>query len=291
MTTPSNATDTLAQDAALNEPLQRVAYEAGMLLGLEATRDEQAYHRRRLTRHQYWIDGYGTIAGMRVHPGNAPGRTEIRVGPGLGIDMLGREVLVGETYCIHLEEWLEHASDVTIADGLTNPGGPTDLTLIVSVRHSDCLVEPQQTLARRLNFGTDAVRFGRARDAIFLDLSTQEPRVIADGFRPWGNHRDLAAIADGDLALSDTERASIAAAAGAEARELDLKARLLNSFEPGDADPGIIAAERERRARLLLAHVILSNFSEADRSFGAVEIDNLVRPFLMTARHYAHLGA
>ena len=46
---------TLEQDDQLAEPLRRVSYEAGMMLGLEATRDEQAYHRRRLTRHQYWL--------------------------------------------------------------------------------------------------------------------------------------------------------------------------------------------------------------------------------------------
>ena len=39
---------TLEQDDQLAEPLRRVAYEAGMMLGLSATRDEQAYHRRRL---------------------------------------------------------------------------------------------------------------------------------------------------------------------------------------------------------------------------------------------------
>ena len=32
---------TLEQDATLDETLRRVAYEAGMMLGLEATRDEQ----------------------------------------------------------------------------------------------------------------------------------------------------------------------------------------------------------------------------------------------------------
>ena len=39
---------TLEQDATFDEPLRRVAYEAGMMLGLEATREEQQYHRRRL---------------------------------------------------------------------------------------------------------------------------------------------------------------------------------------------------------------------------------------------------
>ncbi len=293
MTIEDDGTRTLAQDAALNEPLERVSYEAGMLLGLEATRDEQAYHRRRLTRHQYWINGFGTIAGMRVRLGDRADRTDILVTPGLGVDMLGREVLIDETYCIDLAEWLQHAPAVLIADGLVDvAAGGQDLVLIVSVRHSDCAVQPQQTLARRLNFGTDAVRFGRARDAIALEFSTGEPAEIGDGFRPWGNHRDLAAIPAADLALSAVEQARIAAAVDAEARELDLKARLLNAFEDGgDPDPRIIAAERERRARLLLAHVILRNFNAETKAFDAVDIDNLVRPFLFTARGYAHLRA
>ncbi|MDV7400323.1 hypothetical protein RZS08_53405, partial [Arthrospira platensis SPKY1] len=57
---------TLEQDARLDDPLRRVAFEAGMMLGLEAVRDEQQYHRRRLNRQQYWLHGYGTLAGMRV---------------------------------------------------------------------------------------------------------------------------------------------------------------------------------------------------------------------------------
>jgi len=36
------------------------------LLGVEATRDEQDYHRRRLVRHQYWLHGSGTVAGLAV---------------------------------------------------------------------------------------------------------------------------------------------------------------------------------------------------------------------------------
>ena len=42
----------LEQDATLDSPLRKVAYEAGMLLGLEATQEEQDYHRRRLTPGQ-----------------------------------------------------------------------------------------------------------------------------------------------------------------------------------------------------------------------------------------------
>src|SRR5262245_20847128 len=104
---------TLEQDATLAEPLRRVAYEAGMMLGLEATRDEQAYHRRRLNRHRYWMDGYGTLAGMRVtmasldRPSESGGvLVRLIVTPGIGIDGLGREVLIHESYCVNLRDWL-----------------------------------------------------------------------------------------------------------------------------------------------------------------------------------------
>ena len=46
--------------------LKRVNYAPGMLLGIEATLAEQDYHRRRATRHGYWLHGAGTVAGLRV---------------------------------------------------------------------------------------------------------------------------------------------------------------------------------------------------------------------------------
>ena len=42
---------TLEADAEFTDPLERVAYASGMMLGLDAIRDEQHYHRRRLSRH------------------------------------------------------------------------------------------------------------------------------------------------------------------------------------------------------------------------------------------------
>ncbi len=59
----------LLPDSQFQEPLARVSYQPGMLLGLEATRAEQDYHRRRLNRHQYWLHGSGTVCGLRVHAG------------------------------------------------------------------------------------------------------------------------------------------------------------------------------------------------------------------------------
>ena len=80
-----------------------------MLLGIEATFAEQDYHRRRATRHGYWLNGAGTVAGLRVSlqskdPGNDTENVRVRlvVSPGIGVDGLGRELSVAEPHCVDL---------------------------------------------------------------------------------------------------------------------------------------------------------------------------------------------
>jgi hypothetical protein len=58
--------DELATDAQFQDTLERVSFQPGILLGSEALNAEQAYHLRRLTRHQCWLIGPGTVFGLRV---------------------------------------------------------------------------------------------------------------------------------------------------------------------------------------------------------------------------------
>ena len=58
--------DELATDAQFQDTLERVSFQPGILLGSEALNAEQAYHVRRLTRHQRWLIGPGTVFGLRV---------------------------------------------------------------------------------------------------------------------------------------------------------------------------------------------------------------------------------
>ena len=134
---------TLKEDNELDEPLRRVSYEAGMMLGLDATRAEQAYHRRRLTRHQYWLHGYGTLAGLRVSmdPADHPNNTDdilvrLHVNPGIAIDGLGREIVMHETYCINLRQWFEAQTEAELLEGFDNSNNL--LWLKVTARQKDC---------------------------------------------------------------------------------------------------------------------------------------------------------
>ena len=296
---------TLEQDAQLAEPLRRVAYEAGMMLGLEATRDEQAYHRRRLNRHRYWMHGYGTLAGMRVTKSSRPAegptqpaKVRLLVSPGVGIDRLGREVLIHETYCIDLGEWLDAQTETHLREGYDDDADT--LWLKICVRQKDCPVAQQPVLARKLNLSTDAVEPSRNAEGIRLELVPEIPEDAAASYQPWGCHEAIEnadrALADAPLALTAAEQATVAAvnpATDAEAAaQLALHARLLFALDASGVSAGVLHDELEIGARLLLARVSITvtDINAIVVNPDLVSINNLVRPFLTTASQQAWLA-
>ena len=287
---------TLKQDAELAEPLRRVAYEAGMMLGLEATRDEQAYHRRRLTRHQYWLHGYGTLAGMVVsqspdsHDNDTDDLTvRLMVSPGIGIDGLGREVLIHETHCINLGEWLAAQTESHLREGYID--GDDLLWLKVYVRQKDCPVAKQPVAARKLNMGTDAVQPSRISDSIRLELIPEPPGDPVSPDALWSGQQVLSEDLP-DLSQSEQDYLQQVTDANADAgAQLGLHARLLHALDNG-LDSRDLDNQLEDGARLLLAHINISvtDINDITVNPELIEINNLVRPFLMTASQLAWLA-
>lgn len=287
---------TIKQDAELAEPLRRVAYEAGMLLGLEATREEQAYHRRRLNRHQYWLHGYGTLAGMRVSqaPDSHDNETDpvtvrLMVGPGLGIDGLGREVLVHETHCINLGDWLAAQTESHLREGYVDADAL--LWLKVYVRQKDCPVAKQPVAARKLNLGTDAVQPSRISDSVRLELVAEVPDDAGDPNPLWSGQAELAEDVP-ELTEPEQDYLDQVTAANAEAgAQLALHARLLHAMDAG-LDSRNLSQALEQGARLLLATVSIrvTDINAILVNPELIEINNLVRPFLMTASQLAWLA-
>jgi len=300
--THNHDTPTLEQDARFDEPLRRVAYEAGMLLGLEATRDEQEYHRRRLTRQQYWFHGFGTLTGMAVSiapassPNGDPTKTRVIVGPGLGIDGFGREVLVREPYCIDLGDWLKAQSETRLREGYDESPDPNVLWLKVTVRYQDCAVAAQPVLARKLNLSTDAVQPSRTADSVLLEMTPELPVAADTRFQPWAAHPPLS---DDMPALTPAEQAVISAAPNAAAQQqLQLHARLLHALDGVSLNAQTSIDDLARGAQLLLARISiqmpdLSTILNADENEEVVNpnnisVNNLVRPFLTTATQLAY---
>jgi len=301
MSSSDQDTSTLKQDAGLDEPLRRVAYEAGMLLGLEATREEQGYHRRRLTRAQYWLHGAGTVAGLLVRvtpvppaagaPTGTAARVRVLVGAGIGIDGLGRELLVHETHCLDLADWLGAQDQGQLRDGFDDVSDV--LTLRVSARYQDCAVAAQPVLARKINLGTDAVQPSRIADNVLLELAVEPPGTAAR-WRPWPLHPAL------DGALTSREQAARDALDPADPALawapdlLNLRLRLLHLFDD-DWHPPELLPELVERARLPLARLRIATADPAaiadSLTAAMVSVDNLSRPFLPTAAQLAYLAS
>lgn len=288
---------TLKQDNQVEEPLRRVLYEAGMMLGLEATRDEQAYHRRRLTRHQYWLHGYGTLAGLLINkdPASHTNDTDdilvrLHVNPGIAIDGLGREILVHETYCINLRQWLDAQSEAALLDGFDSSSNL--LWLKVTVRQKDCPLAQQPVLAKKLNISTDAVQPSRSADSVQLELIPELPPAADERYTPWAGHTP---VADATPTLSDTEQqllSDLEASNPAAAAQLRLHAKLLHALDENNIATRNLADELEVGARLLLARVSLSTTDVNSITVNPelISINNLVRPFLSTASQLAWLN-
>ncbi len=295
MSATTDDLSTLQEDASFDEPLRRVSYEAGMMLGLEATRDEQRYHRRRLSRHQYWMHGYGTVAGMAVSKdpedhSNAtdPIGVKLLVSPGMGIDGLGREILIHETYCINLREWLDAQSESHLREGYSDADDL--LWLKVCVRQKDCEVAAQPVLARKLNLSTDAVQPSRIADSVQLELIPALPLADDDRYLPWAQHPAVASTTTG---LSTAEQDEIDnAATPAEADLLSLHARLLHALDSSGVDTDMLAEELEEGARILLAHISLevTDINAIVVNPRRISINNLVRPFVVSASQLAWLA-
>jgi hypothetical protein len=296
MTTTIDDVDTLEQDAEFDAPLRRVAYEAGMLLGIEATRDEQAYHRRRQNRQQYWLHGCGTLTGMAVSidpaTSTTPAQNElvrIIVSPGVGIDCFGRELLIHEPYCINLADWLEAQSDTELREGFSSADNL--LTLHVYARHEDCAVAAQPVLARKLNLSTDAVQPSRFADSVMLDMAAELVPPADARYQPWANHDPVDDVLPAGLTQSEVD-AITAAGTGNSGQQLRLHARLLHALDDSGVTTTSAIEDLQRSARLLLARISIS-VADIDNIIvnpTLISVNNLVRPFLTTPSQLALLA-
>lgn len=283
-------------DTDFASALERAAYAAGMMLDLETIRAEQDYHRRRLNRHRYWFAGSGTLVGLAVTlradeppngTDNAP--VEIVVGPGAGIDGLGRDFILSGPYCLNLLEWFEAEgnADAALRDGLDEAANVVRLTVYAA--HEDCPAKLRPVLARKINAGTDPVDTAAIRDATALELTPGAAPEPPTEFWPFAAlPRRGGDPLDG---LTEGESAALDALPAAERPRAELAARLIYGLRE---DSTALEADRDESA---LAPVPLAEIAvdlRADNSPFVhpdhVRVNNLVRPMVSTPSQLAWLA-
>jgi hypothetical protein len=275
----------LANDAQFTDTLGRVSFQPGILLGAEALNAEQTYHLRRLTRHQRWLVGSGTVFGMQVTVGvPQDDATDLRltVSPGYGIDGLGREALVNEPYAISLRDWLAAESAApNIAGNFV--GGV--LFLRVTVRARALPQDLQPVVSQLFDAGLDPVVTARIGDGFQLELLGDPLHLQDVPARPldwWAPLRTTPPAGQVPGIVTTREQATIAGIAEAGLKNaMQLQAWLLTQpLPPFDDSPGADQGYVEA-SRLLLASVHLTQASLSTApTLAGTAVNNLVRPFV-----------
>ena len=285
-------------DADFKTPLQRAYYAAGMMLDIGTIQAEQDYHRRRLNRHRYWFAGSGTIVGLAVtlspSPEDVPAGdqdvpVEIRVGPGAGIDGLGRDFHLSGPHCLDLLAWMRADGRTleSLRDGLNEAGNL--LRLRVTAHHEDCPNGLRPVLARKLNAGTDPVDTSSIRDATQLSLLPGAAPARGDDFWPWPalpRPEDSRPGEEEDPLKKATkpEKDHIAARSGQAKTRAELAARLIYGLND-DSTALDLQREIEEIAPVPLAEISIALRGDGTPHVhpGSITVNNLVRPMVATA--------
>jgi hypothetical protein len=128
------------------DPPRRVNFVPGLLVTAEDLAAEQDYHRSMRYLTNRLLHGYGTVCGMAVEVR----QEQVHVGPGIGIDLLGREIVVTEPLMLPLEplrdarrwvrdlviEWHESPADPA-------PGPDGDVSFTRWVEHGELVLAPR----------------------------------------------------------------------------------------------------------------------------------------------------
>ncbi len=171
----TGSTFTPAPDAAL-DPLQRVNYTFGMVLGVDDFRQEHAYLAARDERALRETIGYGVITGLSVaapKPASASEGQQVRVAPGLALMPDGRLVGVAAEQCANLQTWLdaELARDATTA---------AKTTVYVLLRYAEASGSPVPIPGEPCRDESELSADARIADSFALDFSWTPPDASED---------------------------------------------------------------------------------------------------------------
>ena len=142
-------------------------YHFGMLLGVADFRAEQGFHVGKLRRHQRLLHGSGVVVGYDVS--YKPADQELRVGTGLAVDALGRDLVLEVPQCVSLPLWwLAHRDEDAFADIATPDDATLDLDVVVC--YSCCLGNPVPAIAEPCAGSAADIAYSRICETVQLRL-------------------------------------------------------------------------------------------------------------------------
>jgi len=224
----------------LSAPFYSLRYHFGMLLGVSDFETDQSYHRGKMWLHNAWLHREGVVWGFGVELDTEHG--EIRVKPGLALDLLGRELHLEQDACLSVAAWFEaHREDA----GFEFTEDPASITFNahVVIRFKTCLTRQVPALSEPCEGGATGTAYSRVFETVEIFLrpgsaperslpyhrlrllfGLDQPRVDEDGAvveadqavldapANLDSFRRFAALDEIDLTLPDAEEYPVALA-------------------------------------------------------------------------------
>ncbi|MFC8662297.1 hypothetical protein [Streptomyces sp. NPDC057199] len=209
----------------------RVAF--GMLLCEDDFRVLMGNARGKLMLHQAWQHGPGVLWGLPVrHDGD-----ELRVGPGLAVDGLGRELHLESSWCLSVQKWAKAWAETHPEAGKKDTDKAADTGKHASVKawilaeFASCLDSPVPALADPCDVTRRHDDFSRVVEGARITVTTTPPR-------PWRPYHRVRVL----LGLEEPGKDD---PAGREARRV---ADEVAAVPTGERAPALLAAFRRLAA-------------------------------------------
>lgn len=117
------------------DPLKRVNYTFGLVLGVDEFLQEDAYFLAKHHVENRLLHGYGTVCGLDVVTQTSP-LLMVQVTPGWAITPKGQEMRVSDTMCLQVNDWVQ--SNLTALKAIFTGPVPSSLNLCVVLCYREC---------------------------------------------------------------------------------------------------------------------------------------------------------
>ena len=117
------------------DPLKRVNYTFGLVLGVEEFLQSDTYFLAKHHLENRLLHGYGTACGLDVIGQTAP-QLEVQVTPGWAINPKGQNIYVSQLMCVQVNNWLQ--ANLAALQTVFGNSAPASLKLCVVLCYREC---------------------------------------------------------------------------------------------------------------------------------------------------------
>lgn len=166
-----------ATAAPVVDPTKHVNYSYGMVLGVDDFTQEFAYHSNRDRWAARDIEGYGTLAGLRVTvEEKGAGGLEVVVTAGTALTPRGQLIRVPVAQCAEINRWLAVAKNRAAAVELVGQPPSAPLRVYVVLCYRDCPTDSVPVPGEPCRSEEESLAPSRLKDGFLLELRLEAPR-------------------------------------------------------------------------------------------------------------------